>query len=190
MAKVKLNPVLEQIRGQIGDLVFKRYNDDVIVARKPDMEGVTPTPAQLANRERFRQAAIYGRLVMADAEKRVIYEDAAKKRGKPVFAMMVGDFFNTPEISEVDLAGYTGQVGDPIVVMAHDDFEVTGVQLSLTDAEGQVLEHGAAVEAPAKSGRWVYTTTVPNDPGALVHISVEVSDLPGGKGVQSVDKTL
>ena len=36
MAKVKFNPVLEQIRGQVGDLVFKHYGDEVIVGRKPD----------------------------------------------------------------------------------------------------------------------------------------------------------
>jgi hypothetical protein len=52
------------------------------------------------------------------------------------------------------------------------------------------MESGAAVETPAKSGRWVYATKVPNDPGVLVHIGVEVSDLPGGKSVKAVDKTL
>ena len=35
MAKVKLNPVLEQIHGKIGDLVFKYYGDEMIVGRKP-----------------------------------------------------------------------------------------------------------------------------------------------------------
>jgi len=65
MAKVKLNPVLEQIRGQVGDLVFKRYGDRVVVSRKADLEGLEPSQAQLAQRERFREAAIYGRLVIS-----------------------------------------------------------------------------------------------------------------------------
>jgi len=76
------------------------------------------------------------------------------------------------------------------VVKAHDDFEVAGVQLTLTSAEGESLESGAAVETPAGSGRWVYAAKVANDPGVLIHISVEASDLPGGKGVSAVDKTL
>ena len=45
----------------MGDLVFKRYGDEVLISRKPDSEGVEPTEAQLAHRERFRQAALYGK---------------------------------------------------------------------------------------------------------------------------------
>ena len=32
MAKVKLNPILEQIRGQVGDLVFKRYGEKTVIS--------------------------------------------------------------------------------------------------------------------------------------------------------------
>jgi hypothetical protein len=55
-----LNPVLEQIRGQVGDLVFKCYGDEVVVGRKPDRSDIQPTEAQLAHQERFRQAVLYG----------------------------------------------------------------------------------------------------------------------------------
>jgi len=36
MAKVRLNPILEQVRGKVGDLVFKRSGEEVIISRKPD----------------------------------------------------------------------------------------------------------------------------------------------------------
>lgn len=62
MAKVKLNPVLEQIRGAVGDLVFKRYGDDVVIGRRPDLSGREATPGQAVARERFRQAALYGKM--------------------------------------------------------------------------------------------------------------------------------
>ena len=39
MAKVKLNPILEGIRGQVGDLVFKHYGDEVVISRKADLSG-------------------------------------------------------------------------------------------------------------------------------------------------------
>ncbi len=63
MAKVKTNPIIEQLRGKVGDLVFKRYGDGVVVARKPDLTGLAPTEAQAAVREQFRQAALYGKMV-------------------------------------------------------------------------------------------------------------------------------
>jgi hypothetical protein len=67
MAKVRLNPILEQLRGQVGDLVFKRYGKRVIISRKPDVEGQEWSEAQTAHRERFRQAAIYGKMVSRPA---------------------------------------------------------------------------------------------------------------------------
>jgi hypothetical protein len=54
MAKVKLNPVLEQVRGQVGELVFKHYGDEVVVGHKPDRSGIQPTQAHLRHQERFR----------------------------------------------------------------------------------------------------------------------------------------
>ena len=48
MARVKLNPVLEHMRGDIGDLVFKKYGDKTIVSRKADLSGVKPSEAQQA----------------------------------------------------------------------------------------------------------------------------------------------
>ena len=55
MAKVKLNPVMEQMRGKIGDLVFKRYEDRVVVTRNPDRDGLIPSAVQSEQQERFRQ---------------------------------------------------------------------------------------------------------------------------------------
>ncbi|MBK7653173.1 MAG: hypothetical protein IPJ20_23965 [Flammeovirgaceae bacterium] len=77
MAKVKIKSVLEQIRGQVGDLVFKHYGDEMVVGRKPDRSGILPSEAQLEHQERFRQAVLYGRLVMADPEMKAFYEKAA-----------------------------------------------------------------------------------------------------------------
>ena len=190
MAKVKLNPVIMQMRGQIGDLVFKRYEGGVIISRKSDLSDVKPNEAQLQHQNLFRQAALYGKLVMADPAQKADYEAAAKARGKPVFSLTVADFFNAPSVDEVDLSAYSGAIGDEIVVLAHDDFEVSGAQVSITYADGQPVEDGAAVETPAKSGRWVYTATAAATPGADVRIAVTVQDRPGGKGQATAEKSL
>lgn len=190
MAKVRLNPILEQLRGQVGDLVFKRYGERVIISRKPDMEGQEWSEAQTAHRERFRQAAIYGKMVMADPKTKAIYEKAARAKGKPVFSLMVADFFNAPSVDEIDLSDYTGAVGDAIVIQAHDDFDVTGVSVSLADAGGNPLESGEAVETPARSGRWVYTATAAAPTGTTVRIAVTAMDRPGGAGKAKEEKAV
>ena len=179
MAKVKLNPILEQVRGQVGDLVFKRYGDEVVISRKPERPETPPTERQLETRERFRHATVYGRIAMADPESKALYESAAHEKGVPLFSLAVADFFNAPSVSEIDLSGYGGKAGDRIVILAHDDFQVTGVTVMLADGAGNELESGAAVETPARSGRYQYSATTDVTPGTAVSVRVTVTDRPG-----------
>lgn len=190
MTKVKLNPILEQLRGQIGDLIFRRYGDQTIVARKPDTSDWEWSEAQTAHRERFRQATLYGKIVMADPEARAIYEQVARAKGKPVFSLTVADFFNAPSVDEVILAGYTGAIGDLIVILAHDDFQVVQVSVNLSDADGNAIESGEAVELPVASGRWVYTATTAVPAGTTVRIAVTAADRPGSTAEAEKEKIL
>jgi hypothetical protein len=190
MAKVKLNPIIEQVRGQVGDLVFKRYNDEVVIARKPELDGSNPSAAQLAARERFREAVLYGKMVMGDADTRARYDAAAQAKGQPVFSLVVADFFHAPEIIEVDMTAYSGAVGDPIVVYVADDFEVAEVQMTLTDDGGQAIEAGAATETPPGSGRWMYATTAAVNPGTTVRLTTTAVDRPGNITTGQADRTL
>jgi hypothetical protein len=188
MATVKTNPIIEQVRGKVGDLVFKKYGDGVILSRMPDMEGRESTEAQQATRDRFRQAALYGKMVSADPATKAPYEAAAKAKGQPVFSLMVADFFNAPSVDEVDLSAYTGQVGDKIAIRAHDDFDVSGVGVAISDTDGHALESGAAAEMPPDSGRWLYTTTAVVPTGTTMRIEVTATDRPGHKTVKTETK--
>jgi hypothetical protein len=190
MAKVRLNPILEQVRGQVGDLVFRRYGDEVVIARKPDMSDQEFTPAQLQVQERFRQAALYGKMVMADPDTKALYEEKAEAEGKPVFSLTIADFFNAPSVEEIDLSGYGGAVDDEIVVRADDDFDVEAVDVSIVDDQGDLIESGSATENPPDSSRWAYAVTTPVDPGTAVRIVVTAQDRPGGVGTDEEEKTL
>jgi hypothetical protein len=190
MAKVKLNPIVKKIRGQVGDLIFRRYGDGVILAQKPEWTETPPSDAQQVIRDRFRQAALYGKLMMADPETKMLYEKAAKIKGQPVFSLAVADFFNAPAVDEVDLSAYGGKAGDSILVAASDDFKVLAVEVILTDAEGQLLEGGAAVETPAESGLWLYTATTTIPTGTTVRIAVNASDRPGTKATAEKEKAI
>jgi hypothetical protein len=172
--------MLEQMRGPVGDLVFKHYGDGVIVGSKPDRSGLQPTEAQLQHQERFRQAVLYGQLVMADPEKKALYAEAAKASGKPLFSLTIADFFNAPAVDEVDISDYAGEVGNPIAVRAHDDFAVVSVHVSITKSSGEAIESGEAVQTPPNSPRWVYTATAAVPQGTAVRIAITASDHPRG----------
>jgi hypothetical protein len=178
MAKVKLNPSLETIRGKIGDLIYKHPDHTQIVARMPNRTGIVASPAQLAQKDKFRLAAIYGKAVLTDPVQKVIYEDAGARKGKPAFALAVGDFLNAPAVDEIDLSGYTGQIGGIIRIRASDDVKVDGVAVSIREQGGAVLEEGDTVWTPA-SATWNYTATTALAQGQAVSIEVTATDLPG-----------
>ena len=119
----------------------------------------------------------------------------------------MADFFNAPSVDEVDLSGYSGQAGDPIVIHASDDFAVSAVSVALTNTDGSSTAlrqaQGASRKAarPAKARpalhrvlrkrhRWLYTATTAVATGTQVRITVTATDRPGGTGSGEVQKTL
>ena len=194
MAKVRLNPVLEQIRGHVGELVFKRYGNEVIVSRKADLEGVAPSEAQAAHRERFQQAVQYGKAAMADPVGKGIYQAAAKARGIPPFSCAVADYFHAPSVGEVELSTYAGSPGDKITFRAVDDFGVVSAHVSITTQAGRtgvpVIESGDASETAPDSGLWSYTATQAVPPGTHVYVKATATDRPGGVGTSQAEKDL
>jgi hypothetical protein len=188
MAKVKLNPALEAIHGKVGDLVFKRWGGEEIVGKMPDRTGIKPTPDQLAQQDKFRLAALYGKAVMADADTRTVYEEAGARKGVPAFALSVGDFLNAPAVDEIDISAYAGKIGDVIRVRASDDVEVQGVTVTIRGQNGVVLEDGPAVWTPA-SASWTYTATAVLPQGSSASIEVSATDRPGHKGSRTQPKS-
>jgi hypothetical protein len=128
---------------------------------------------------------------MADNSIRPLYEQIAESREIPVFAVCIADFFHAPSITSISLADYTGQVGDPIRIVASDDVGVVRVDVVLTDDEtGTLIERGEAVEAPFGSGHWTYVSTQPATPGKLIQFQVNAYDRPGGTAIERGTKRI
>lgn len=179
--KIKLNPMFEEVRGQLGDVVFRELRGKTIASRKPVSTTAT-TEKQVAHRERFKQAAAFGRSALADPATRELYEAAAKNNGVPVFAATIADFFNPPVIDDVDVSAYNGQAGSRILVSARDDFGIASVHVSIATDGGSPIESGNAVPA---DGHWVYTATQSRS-GGTVNIQVVATDRPGGSTIHNL----
>ncbi len=87
MAKAKLNSALLELRGHIDGFVYKQYATGLVISRRPRMDGIKPSPAQLAQRERFRTAAKFHHEVLANSALKRRYTAIAKKRGVPLSAV-------------------------------------------------------------------------------------------------------
>ena len=183
--KAQLHPMFEKVSGEMGDMVFRVIRGKVVVSRKPDTTGIVYSESQIAHRQRFKQATVYGKGVMANEEVRPLYEAAAKEKNIPVFAITIADFFNAPEIHNVDVTNYHGSAGDKISILASDDFGVASVHVTLKDGMGNPIESGEAIESVQGSGQWIYTVTTTS--GSTVTAQVVAMDRPGGTAVKTVN---
>lgn len=93
MAKITLNPIIDDIHGTVGNLTFRRMHGRQTLIKKPDMSNVQWSPAQQAHRQRFRLAVAYAQSAMADSEVRARYEQEAAIKGKRPFDLAVSDYF-------------------------------------------------------------------------------------------------
>jgi len=184
MAKVAKNLVLYGASGRLGEmLVVRQRGGQTILAAAPGESTAEPSAAQLAQRERFQQAVVYAKAQIADPETAAEYAEKATAN-RSAYNVAVADFFRAPDIDEVDLRDYSGAVGDTIRVRATDDFQVAQVTVEIRNADGSLVELGAAVRQPNELD-WVYTATADNPSLEGDRILVRASDRPGNLAEQT-----
>jgi hypothetical protein len=86
MAKVQFNASIAHVRGRIDGWVYKYYKDKRgwVVSRDPDMSGIKPSAAQLAQRRRMAQGGALYRKVQDDPVLLAKYQRRARRRGTTV----------------------------------------------------------------------------------------------------------
>jgi hypothetical protein len=101
MAKVKLNPMFKEVRGKLGDKVFRRMaNGEIVMSQAPEKSNIEPTEAQLAHRERFKQASAYAKAALAEPKVRAHYEKLAAQTGKRPRALAISDYLKGKNLLE------------------------------------------------------------------------------------------
>jgi len=94
MAKVTLNPIITEMHGKTGNLVFRRSpKGEIYAIKRADMSRVKWSQAQKAHRQRFKKATAYAKAAMAKPGVRAIYEKTAAKQGRSAFFVAVSDYF-------------------------------------------------------------------------------------------------
>ncbi|MDR3245359.1 MAG: hypothetical protein LBT50_02885 [Prevotellaceae bacterium] len=183
MAKQEGNVVTHGLRGKVGDLlVFRQLNGKTVISKVPQPSKKV-SAKQKAHRKHFQRAVMYSSVVVADPDQKAMYEAAAKK-GQTARNVAVADMLNAPDIENVDLSGYNGQIGDVIRIEATDDFAVKEVKVIITNADGTLVEEGAA---QPDGMSWVYTATQTNDDLNGDKIEILASDIPGNIAKESQD---
>jgi hypothetical protein len=104
-----------------------------------------------------------------------IYITKANGGARSPYNIAVADWFNRPEILEIDLSGWINGDGGAIRVRAQDDVSVQGVKATISDESGTFLEEGEASEVGALW--WEYNTA--QAAANNMRVTVAARDLPG-----------
>lgn len=183
MASSKFNVLTHGLSGLVGDmLVFRQKAGRTIVASRPRPTSRPVKAIALAIRDRFRRAASYAASVMSNLVLKDEYQLTAKP-GQSAYNMAFTDYQKAPEIYEdINLAVYTGAIGEAIEVSVMDDFRVESVSVQIRTAGDTLIEEGAAVQS-VNGLDWVYTTTAENAELLGTRIIITAKDLPGNETV-------
>jgi hypothetical protein len=174
MAKVNGNIFMAHLSGMIGDqLVIKRARGGrTINSKKPTFRSDRVfSAAQLAQQQAFREATAYARAMKREP----IYLAKANDSAQTGYNVAVADWFNRPEILEIDLSGWTTEGGGVIRVRAQEDVKVQQVKVVISEENGALLEEGLASETGALW--WEYQTAQPA--AQNLRVTTAAMDLPG-----------
>ncbi len=166
MAKVNLSKYLKNLRGKVGDFVFRLMPDGSTVVSILPKKKRRSSPAQ----KEYRHVIFPDRVSWAKMAYKnyPIYEELAA--GLPMitaYNLALKDISHPPVIYRVL------REDRRILVNAWDEISVTGVRVTVHDEQGRLLESGEAVQF--QKDWWEYT------PQAAGRVSVSAWDLPGNK---------
>lgn len=179
MSIIYNNPNLEGASGRCGGVVYKRWRGRTIMANRPRKRKKS-TEKQKDQQDNFRMAVRFAKQACAIPEYKAIYAKGINDQKHSANAVALSDFLNSPEIRDIDVLTYSGAPGELIRVRAFDDFKVKAVSITITSADGTLIEKGEALPR-GKRGLWRMTTTVRNTNAPGTVFSVVAKDFAGNE---------
>jgi hypothetical protein len=97
MPKVRLVPWLREVYGSMGqDVTFRRTpKGENSIIKKADMSNVEWSPAQIAQRQRMKDAIAYAQAILADPEKKKIYAKRGKRKHRRAYDEALSEYLRS-----------------------------------------------------------------------------------------------
>ena len=179
MADVKLNALIDGLSGRVGKNVVMRQREGRTFLTSRPKGSATVSEKQQAQRDRFQQAVGYSKNVLLIPAIKAEYEVMAKRQAfiSP-FTAAVTDYLTEPKIVGLDVSGYKGVAGNPLVVHSSVDYKLISVTVTLQQPDGTLVESGEAASSGTRL-EWVYVATQNVASLAGLKLTVTATDRPG-----------
>ena len=198
MTTVVFESGIRMFRGGMGGFVYRRHADGsvtVVRASVPNPDRV-PTAAQIAHQDAFKVAVARAKVLAEDSKALAAYQLLQTRRGplSNLRAMMIGDILRPPSIKTLDVSSYHGAIGDPIHIVAQDNFAVARLEIAIQDqTEAQEIERLVKLFSGPQLGptvEWRYTAITAATAGHTLEVSVTAYDLAGNATEQHQTVTI
>lgn len=166
-------------------ITVRKVRGQVVVTNRP-RQRPEPTAKQLAVQARFTEASQYANRQMEQPDSLALYNTGITPKKGSAYSVAVSDYLIPPTVEWIDAADYRGNIGDPIVVKAVDDFQVTRVRVTILNAAGAIIEQGEAGPDSMKVNQWGYTAQVSNPVLAGATVRATAFDRPGNSATLEV----
>ncbi|MFT3822573.1 MAG: hypothetical protein QM731_01585 [Chitinophagaceae bacterium] len=177
MAELKHNVVTHGASGKVGDLiVFSQRNGKTIISKVPKKRTIKSEEVKKVN-EKFILASAYAKNAVFQLHIKARYQQKAKP-GQSAYNLALADYFTTPEIEFIDCSFYRGEAGDSIRIQVKEVGVIDYVKVSITIADGLLVEEGLAI-GKEQSEEWTYKTTQKNISFAGSIIVIMIANLAG-----------
>ena len=131
-----------------------------------------------SHREALREAITFANFV----ETHDVYIHKAMELGTTPYNLAITDWFGAPQVLEIDVDRWTGEVGQIIRVKARDNVRVARVSVVIRDSNENALESGEAVPSAEDNAWWNYTTQSHINMTPFPTVEAIAEDLPGNTG--------
>jgi len=185
MAKGRTHPLLEDLAGAIGDLVFYRDANGQLIIQRKGKRKAPLSAGQIAHNELFKRASEYGNAVQSDPELSAQYRPLCRGTRMRPYHVGVRDFLRAPVIESINLESFSGRPGQVIRIEAKDDTGVVRVIVLIRDMAKKVIEEGTAVLSLIQ-GLWLYTSQTEIDSQTSILVEATAVDRPGNEGTAKV----
>jgi len=162
------------------DVAIRKYRNQNIVSKIKRPKKSTSLKKKKTN-DRFAKANKWATLILGDPAVKKLYIKGITSNLPNAQAVARTDYLEGPKIHYISLKQHTGAIGDKIRIKATDNFQVTAVEVKITDKSGKEIEKGPAERYKRKPQMWIYKLTVANlEPDGTI-IKVTAMDRPKNK---------
>jgi len=186
VARISGNPAVKGASGMVnGTLVYRKFQDGMILAGAPEKSTKAPSAKQMEHRERFQLANFYAFRAKNNPDLLQLYQEGAVRHEYPnVHSFIIADYFRTPKILEYAVGGDKKRSEDWIDVVVVDLIAAKSVTLQFQTPDGSILE-SVSPTVMADGQTWRYLLADPLVLAAGNQLVVKAIDHPGHEVTQT-----